>query len=100
MPMNRWIETGILVAAMAVVAFGAGMSVGRAENQPWKAMILHIPSMKSADLPPKAPGKKFQVKVLAVADGGALQVQLGPVFKHYHENANEIQYIVSGKGKF
>ena len=67
---------------------------------PMNAVILHVPGFTSADLPPAPQGKTVQTKMLATEDGATVQVQLGTVGKHYHANADEIQYIVEGAGKF
>ncbi|MBV8298609.1 MAG: cupin domain-containing protein, partial [Candidatus Eremiobacteraeota bacterium] len=37
-------------------------------------------------------------KLLVAADGATAQVQIGTVIKHYHADANEVQYVVSGSG--
>jgi mannose-6-phosphate isomerase-like protein (cupin superfamily) len=63
-------------------------------------MIIHVPALASVDLPPLVPPSAMQTKVVAVTDGATVQVQLGTVGKHYHANANEIQYVVQGQGKF
>jgi mannose-6-phosphate isomerase-like protein (cupin superfamily) len=63
-------------------------------------MIIHVPALGSGDLPAPAQGGAMQTKVVAAADGATVQVQLGTVGKHYHANANEIQYVVEGQGKF
>ncbi|MBV8602558.1 MAG: cupin domain-containing protein [Candidatus Eremiobacteraeota bacterium] len=89
--------------AIAAVAFAAGLGVGRAQTMTvgWATpTVIHVAQMTSADFPPKAPTATNQVKMLAVADGGTVQVQMGPVGKHYHANANEVQYVVSGNGMF
>jgi mannose-6-phosphate isomerase-like protein (cupin superfamily) len=92
--------------ATAAVMFAAGLAAGRirsadaADSSPMTPMIIHLPALASADLPPAAPGAAMQTKVVAVAEGATVQVQLGTVGKHYHANANEIQYVVQGQGKF
>jgi mannose-6-phosphate isomerase-like protein (cupin superfamily) len=42
----------------------------------------------------------MQTKMVVVAEGATVQVQLGTVGKHYHANTDEIQYVVQGQGKF
>jgi len=89
--------------ALAALSFAAGLGIGRAQTPTvgWATpMVIHVAQMTSADFPPKAPTASNQVKMLAVAEGGTVQVQLGPVGKHYHANANEVQYIVDGTGQF
>lgn len=92
--------TGIFV--VAVLAFVAGMNAGRAQQAPgWGPAVIHVSQMKAEDFPPKAPGATNYAKVVAVnGDSAAVQVQMGPVGKHYHAGSNEIQYVVEGSGKF
>ena len=87
------------LAVIVLVAFGAGMTVGRAQTAAWTPAIVHIPQITTADLGPVTRGGN-QLKILAADEGGATQVQIGPSIKHFHANANEIQYIVEGSGKF
>jgi quercetin dioxygenase-like cupin family protein len=55
--------------------------------------------MTAADLPTPAPvSPNLRSKLLVVADGATGQLQIGTVAKHYHADANEIQYVVSGSG--
>src|SRR5260370_35652070 len=88
----------------AAVTFAAGVAVGQlriaeaADSSPMTPMFIHVSSLASADLPPPPPGGAMQNKIVAVADGATVQVQLGTVGKHYHANSNEIQYVVQGQG--
>ncbi|HZU83277.1 MAG TPA: cupin domain-containing protein [Polyangiaceae bacterium] len=91
------------VAAAGV--FGAGFVVGSirsaaADSAPWAPMIIHVAALASADLPAPAQPGAIQNKLVAVADGATVQVQLGTIGKHYHAAANEVQYVVQGQGKF
>ncbi|HTS01967.1 MAG TPA: cupin domain-containing protein [Thermoanaerobaculia bacterium] len=91
--------------ALAAVTFGAGLLVGSARRADAEApamtpMILHVPALGSAELPPPASGMHLQNKIVAAADGATVQVQLGTVGKHYHASSNEVQYVLEGQGKF
>ena len=90
------------IAGLVALAFVAGMNAGRAQGGPgWGPAVIHISAMKAEDFPPKAQGATNYAKILAVnPDEAAVQVQMGPVGKHYHAGSNEIQYIVEGSGKF
>ncbi len=90
------------VAAIAAIAFFAGVSTGRAQAPSigWGPAVIHVGQMTAADFPPRAPNGTVSVKVVAVTDTAAIQVQDGHVPKHYHANANEAQYIVEGHGMF
>jgi len=85
--------------------FAAGLVAGQihgaaADPAPMTAMIIHVPALASADLPPAAPGAALQTKIVAAAEGATVQVQVGTVSKHTHTAANEVQYVVQGQGKF
>lgn len=98
--MVRSLSRVSVVCAAVAVAFIAGLAVGRAQTPPWTPMIVHVPEMTAADFNPAPPGSKMQQKPEAFAEGGTVSVQMGTVGKHYHANANEVQYIVEGTGQF
>lgn len=98
--MNR---KGLFVAVLTVaLSFAAGITIGRAQQQTvgWGPAIIHVSQLTESDFPAKAPNATVAVKMVAVADGGTVQVQMGHVGKHYHADANEVQYIVKGSGTF
>jgi quercetin dioxygenase-like cupin family protein len=87
--------------------FAAGLLVGRVDRADaadtgaaLAPTIIHTGAMGAAELPPAASGATLQSKIVAATDGATVQVQLGAVPKHFHANANEIQYVVQGQGKF
>jgi mannose-6-phosphate isomerase-like protein (cupin superfamily) len=93
------------IVVVAGVAFIAGMSVGRAQQASvgWSTpVVIHVAKLTTADLPPKPADRPTanQSKIVAATDGSTVQVQIGPVGKHYHADANEAQYIVDGSGMF
>ncbi|HEX3550006.1 MAG TPA: cupin domain-containing protein [Candidatus Elarobacter sp.] len=97
-------HTALRTLAVAVLAFGAGFAVAHAP-QPARAatalqpMVLDLAAMTPSDLPPPtAASPNLRSKVLFAADGATGQLQIGTVFKHYHADANEIQFVVSGSG--
>lgn len=98
--MLRSISRVAVLCATVGVAFIAGLAVGRAQTPPWAPMIIHVPAMTSADFNPLPAGSSMYQKPEAFAEGGTVSVQMGTVGKHYHANANEVQYIVEGTGKF
>jgi mannose-6-phosphate isomerase-like protein (cupin superfamily) len=63
------------VAAAVFVAFGAGFGAA------------HL-----------AAGSPLHAKGLVSQDGMTVGVQIGIVPKHYHADANEVQYVVDGTG--
>jgi mannose-6-phosphate isomerase-like protein (cupin superfamily) len=98
-------HTALRTALVAVVAFGAGFAVShvpqpaRAAAAPLQAAAIDLGAITATDLPTPAPtNPNLRAKTLVVADGATAQIQLGTVIKHYHADANEIQYVVSGSG--
>lgn len=101
--MKTLLIRGAVVIVVLGLVFYTGLSIGRAQapSVGWGPAVIHVSKMTAADFPPKAPNATVAVKMVAVAEGmGAIQVQTGHVAKHYHANANEAQYIVSGSGMF
>jgi len=93
--------------AFGALMFAGGLLLGRIDRAqaadaapPLTPTILHTLAMGATELPPAAPGATLQSKIVAATDGATVQVQVGTVPKHFHANANEIQYIVEGQGKF
>jgi mannose-6-phosphate isomerase-like protein (cupin superfamily) len=89
---------------VAVAAFVSGVAVatgvGRATAQPAPlvAQKLSVTGLTTADLgAPTAAGRPFS-KLFVDESGATLSVQIGATGKHYHANANEFQYVVSGTG--
>ena len=60
-------------------------------------MVIHLPDLVGDKLG-MASGTGLRSKALVVQDGMTLAVQQGPVPKHYHANAHEIQYYLEGTG--
>jgi mannose-6-phosphate isomerase-like protein (cupin superfamily) len=97
--------TALRTAAVAAVAFAAGLAVAhapqpaRAASAPLQPAVIDVAALAPSDLPaPTAASPNLRSKLLAVADGATAQVQIGTVAKHYHADANEIQIVISGSG--
>ena len=60
-------------------------------------MIIDVAALKDADLA-ATPNPDMRSKPFVVTEYGTIAVQIGNVAKHFHANANEIQYIVEGSG--
>jgi len=92
------------VAAAVLVAFGAGFGAAHlaapaaAAVVPMTPQVVDIGAMTLADLPATAPGSPLHAKGLVSQDGMTVGVQIGIVPKHYHADANEVQYVVDGTG--
>jgi mannose-6-phosphate isomerase-like protein (cupin superfamily) len=98
-------HTALRTASVAVLAFGAGLAVAhlpqpaRAAAAPLQPAVIDVAALTPSDLPtPTAASPNLRTRMLAVADGATVQVQLGTVVKHYHADANEIQIVMSGSG--
>ena len=84
------------------LAFAAGANISRLQPQAQAAtemtpMVIHVPDL-SGDKLGLASGTGLRSKGIVVQDGMTLSVQAGPVPKHLHVNANEIQYYLEGSG--
>ena len=98
-------QTAIRTAAIAALAFGAGLAVARlpqpahAAAAPLQPAVIDVAAITPADLPtPSATTPNNRSKLYAAADGATVQVQMGTVPKHFHADANEIQVVMSGSG--
>jgi mannose-6-phosphate isomerase-like protein (cupin superfamily) len=98
-------HTAFRTAAIAVLAFGLGLGAARivaparAAAAPLQPAILDLSALGPADLPTPSPASpNNRSKTLVLADGATVAIQIGTVAKHYHAEANEIQYVVDGTG--
>jgi len=61
--------------------------------------IINLAAMTPDDIGPQVPNMgTLRTKGLVATQHGTLAVQAGNVPKHYHTSADEIQYIIAGKG--
>jgi mannose-6-phosphate isomerase-like protein (cupin superfamily) len=96
----------IPVVSLAL-AFGAGIAVSplaqrllpsaQAQAAGLTPMIVDIAAIKDADLP-ATPIPDLRSKGLVATEQATIAVQMGNVGKHFHTDANEVQYIVEGTG--
>jgi mannose-6-phosphate isomerase-like protein (cupin superfamily) len=98
-------HTALRTAAVAALAFGAGLAVAhapqtaRAASAPLQPAVIDLMALQPSDLPsPTAASPNLRSKLLVAADGATGQIQIGTVAKHYHADANEIQIVLSGSG--
>ena len=95
--MNR-----IFFLGSVALAFVAGATASRVSPQAQAAneltpMVIHVPDLAGDKLGMPS-GTGLRSKGIVVQDGMTLAVQAGPVPKHLHTNANEIQYYLEGTG--
>ena len=96
----------IPVVSLAL-AFSAGIAVSplaqrllpsaHAQAAGLAPMIVDIAAIKEADLP-TTPNPDLRSKGLVATEQATIAVQMGNVGKHFHTDANEVQYIVEGTG--
>ena len=60
-------------------------------------MLLDVAALKDADLAATS-APDLRSKGFVATPHGTIAVQIGNVAKHFHSNADEIQYIVEGTG--
>jgi len=96
--MNR-----VVLLSSVAIAFIAGCGAARllpqatAAPAPMTPQIIHVPEL-SGDALGMASGTGLRSKTFVMQDGMTLSVQAGNVPKHFHAEANEIQYILEGTG--
>ncbi|QHJ01567.1 cupin domain-containing protein [Xylophilus rhododendri] len=101
--MRRRLPLFVALAA----AFSAGIFSARwmpaAEAQadvPLVPTIIHVGQLSDDDLSAARPGVDLRSRTYVNKPGATVAVQSGNVFKHYHRDADEIQFIVEGSGSF
>src|ERR1700731_1129165 len=96
--MNRMTATLSIAAAFAA---GCGvthlMQPARAAAENITAQVIHTGDLEGDALSPANAGG-MRNKTFVSVDGATISIQDGSPPKHLHPNANEIQYILEGKG--
>lgn len=97
--MNRYLFVGSVTLAFIA---GAGASRLLPSTPALAAdaltpMVIHVPDLQGDTLGMPS-GTGLRSKTFVMQDGMTLAVQAGPVPKHMHMNANEIQYYLEGTG--
>jgi mannose-6-phosphate isomerase-like protein (cupin superfamily) len=96
-------HVGIVIVA-AALGFGGGFAVARgpatalAASAPLTVQRIDLGALTFADLPATTPPGTLRTETLVVQDGATVGVQIGTVPKHFHADANEIQYVIDGTG--
>jgi mannose-6-phosphate isomerase-like protein (cupin superfamily) len=99
MSMNRALFLGSVALAFVAGATGSRLlptQQAQAANE-LTPMVIHVPDL-AGDKLGMASGTGLRSKAFVIQDGMTLAVQAGPVPKHMHMNANEIQYYLEGTG--
>ena len=96
--MNRALFLGSVALAFVAGATASRLPLlqAQAANE-LTPMVIHVPELQGEALG-MASGTGLRSKAFVIQDGMTLAVQAGPVPKHMHMNANEIQYYLEGTG--
>jgi len=96
----------LAVLATIALAFLAGfvcahtVPVAQAAAPALVPQIIDVGAMTSDDIGQPRAGTTLRSKTLVTADGATVSVQEGAIGKHFHADANEIQYIIEGSAQF
>jgi mannose-6-phosphate isomerase-like protein (cupin superfamily) len=85
---------GLLASPLAQHAMGDARAQSASTLQP---MMIDLAGMKHGDIPATG-NPDMHGKALVVTQSGTVGIQSGNVKKHYHADADEIQYIIEGSG--
>jgi quercetin dioxygenase-like cupin family protein len=89
---------------VAAIGFALGLSVARiplahAAAAPLQAAAVDLLAITPDAMPtPTATFPNLRSKTLVVTDGMTAALQMGTAPKHYHADANEIQFVLAGTG--
>jgi quercetin dioxygenase-like cupin family protein len=89
--------------ACGYLAAHTGLPPAHAQTPPatLAPQIINLVAMTNEDIGPQVPNMgTLRTKGLVATPNGTVAVQAGNVPKHYHNSADEFQYVISGKGTF
>ncbi|MCY0389149.1 cupin domain-containing protein [Robbsia sp. Bb-Pol-6] len=90
----------LLFAAGITASLGA-QAQGTGTSTSTGARIIDLQAMTDAEVGPIQPNHgTLRSKTLLKTPNGTIAVQAGDSPKHYHAETDEIQYVISGTGKF
>lgn len=103
--MHRFAILAAVPAAFAAGYLSAHIDLPLAHAQTPPAalapQIINLAAMSPDDIGPQVPNMgTLRTKGLVATPNGTIAVQAGNVPKHYHTSADEIQYVIAGKGTF
>ena len=95
------------VVACCALAFAAGLgaadAVLPARGQGLSALsarVVNLAAMTDEEIGPLVPNTDLRSRTLVATEHGTVAIQSGNVFKHFHADANEVQYVIEGTGAF
>ena len=70
-----------------------------ADGLPLTTQVIDVGAMTASDPPtPEPSNPNLRTKAYVDEPGAVIRIQIGTVPKHYHKDANEVQYVVDGTG--
>ncbi len=89
--------------ACGYLAAHAGLPPAHAQTPPatLAPQVINLIAMSNEEIGPQIPNMgTLRTRGLVATPQGTIAVQSGNVPKHYHTSADEIQYVIAGKGTF
>lgn len=88
-------------AALTMFLAASVTTVAHADDGTGAARIIDLSKMTDADIGVITPNHgTIRSKTLVNTRNGTVAIQAGDSPKHYHQDSDEIQYVISGTGKF
>jgi quercetin dioxygenase-like cupin family protein len=63
-------------------------------------LVINLKDLADDAIAPAKPGVDVRSRTLLATPGATVSVQSGDVFKHYHRDSDEVQYVIEGTGTF
>ena len=99
--MRRTVVASALVGMFVLGAVSSRLVSGaQAADAPAAARVVNLLKMTDEELGAERPGTHMRSNTFYASPGATVSVQTGDVAKHFHQNSDEIQYIVEGHGTF
>jgi mannose-6-phosphate isomerase-like protein (cupin superfamily) len=98
-------RTAVLAAMVATFVLGVGVArlvpgAVAADAAAPMPRVVNLVRMADEAIGPERPGTHIRSNLLVASPGATVSVQTGDVAKHFHQDSDEIQYIIEGQGTF
>ncbi|MFC0409626.1 cupin domain-containing protein [Roseomonas elaeocarpi] len=91
---------GVFAAGMVPSAGAQTGAQAPAPAAPLTARIVNLAAMSEDEIGPLINNTDLRSRTLVATANGTVALQSGNVFKHFHEETDEIQFILDGSGSF
>jgi mannose-6-phosphate isomerase-like protein (cupin superfamily) len=91
---------GLLAARIAPPAGAQTAGAQPATPPALTPQIVNLAALSEEEIGPLINNTDLRSRGLVVTEYGTVAVQSGNVMKHFHADANEIQYVIAGSGSF